>query len=45
MRHLQNRHFFAAPIERAFDLAIDPDLFPSYMPWISGVTDIHGRGD
>lgn len=45
MRHLQNRHVFAAPIERVFDLATDPHLFTSYMPWLSDVTDVNGRGD
>ena len=45
MRHLENVVHFDAPIERVFDLAIDPGRWTEYMPWISDVTDVHGRGD
>jgi uncharacterized protein YndB with AHSA1/START domain len=45
MRHLENIVHFDAPIERVFDLAIDPGTWTEYMPWISDVTDVLGRGD
>ena len=45
MKHLENRLHFQAPIERVFDLAIDPSRWTEYMPWVSDVRDVHGRGD
>jgi uncharacterized protein YndB with AHSA1/START domain len=45
MRHLEATDRFPGPIERVYDLAIDPAIMPSYMPWISDVTDVSGRGD
>jgi hypothetical protein len=45
MKHLENRLHFQAPIEHVFDLAIDPMRWTKYMPWVSDVRDVHGRGD
>ena len=45
MKHLENRLHFKAPIERVFDLATDPGRWPEYMPWVTDVRDVHGRGD
>jgi uncharacterized protein YndB with AHSA1/START domain len=45
MRHLANRLQFNGPIDRVFELAIDPTRWTEYMPWVSDVIDIRGRGD
>jgi uncharacterized protein YndB with AHSA1/START domain len=45
MKHLENRLHFQAPIERVFDLATDPSRWTEYMPWVSDVRDVQGRGD
>jgi uncharacterized protein YndB with AHSA1/START domain len=45
MRHFENRLHLDGPIERVFDLAIDPDYWAEYIPWVSDIRDVRGRGD
>jgi uncharacterized membrane protein len=44
MKHLEFSGRVDAPMERAFDLAIDPVQTSQDMPWIQDVRDIHGNG-
>jgi hypothetical protein len=45
MRELHWRSRLAGPIERVFDLAIEPAGMREMMPWIDDISDVKGRGD
>ncbi len=44
MKHLEFSGRVDAPIERAYEAAIDPAQMSRDMPWIQDVRDIHGDG-